>query len=241
MDFKSPVDLRIQKSPMDSGLPSPNGPDRSNTLRGGSFSLEAPGSPQAMTPTHDNRRKLSIIGKTSPFSTCIPAIELSSTQSFEVADLDPLINHSQQGHHSRLVRTSSHQSPRTNRKDFGGCEAEYPGGRRRSRHHLSINMTDFVSRPQSFDGTTISAIAGPSLVPNPSLNSRFGCSMLLLPQGNPLGRRKSFIHQVGKDKPDLKTGSRILHSPEKNIPGPTVHDVVVFISMLVNTENKIRG
>ena len=193
MDFKSPVDLRIQKSPMDSGLPSPNGPDRSNTLRGGSFSLEAPGSPQAMTPTHDNRRKLSIIGKTSTFSTIgIPSIELSSTQSLEVVDLDPPFNHTQPSHHPRLVRTSSHQSPRLNRKDFGG-DNEYHSGRRRSRHHLSINITDFVSRPQSFDGGLMMPA---SLVTNASMNSRLGCSMLLLPQGNPLGRRKSFIHQV---------------------------------------------
>jgi hypothetical protein len=79
-----------------------------------------------------------------------------------------------------------------NRKDFGGLEAEYHSGRRRSRHHLSINMSDFVSRPQSFDGTTSSVVPASGLGPSLSMNSRIGCSMLLLPQGNPLG--VSVIH-----------------------------------------------
>ena len=182
MDYKKPGELRVPKTSLDSTLISP---DRSGSFSRGSFSLE---SPQPVTPTYDTRRKLSIIGKTSPFSTCIPAIELSSSQSLEVVDLDPSFGsgHSQH-HHPRLVRTSSHQSPRMGRKDYSG-DNDHPGGRRRSRHHLSINMSDFVSRPQSFDGTI------PGLqVTGGGPNSR---SMLLLPQGNPLGRRRSFIHQV---------------------------------------------
>jgi hypothetical protein len=62
-------------------------------------------------------------------------------------------------------------------------------------------MTDFVNRPQSFDGGSGLQSSGASL------NSRFGCSMLLLPQGNPLGRRKSFIHQV-ETKSNLAPFSR---------------------------------
>jgi hypothetical protein len=79
MEFKKPGELRVPKNSIDSALISPSFPDRAAGFRN-SCSLEAPGSPQAMTPTYDTRRKLSIIGKTSPFSTCIPAIELSSTQ-----------------------------------------------------------------------------------------------------------------------------------------------------------------
>ena len=131
---------------MDTSISTSNKPDKSGSFKGGSCSLEAPGSPQAINPTHDMRRKLSIIGKTSPFSTCIPAIELSSTQSLEVVDVDLTFTtnfNSPHPHHQRLVRTSSHQSPRMGRKDLSvGGENEYSGYNSGRRHGLLLLELD---------------------------------------------------------------------------------------------------